>query len=209
MVSQTVSNLIFLNQNAVSLVAQGKTLAALRLLQSALHATMENVRQRHAGCGNSQFMIQPIEVATANEEPFSPHNAFRVFGRLFLMTEAITDPDEVALVLLYNFALTLQIQGLATGKNHLLRKSLNVYGWIGHMVAQNHGIPTPDFKLLLLALSMNQGYLHSHFVCFSQAQKCASRIHELLNHSFDLPMETLLFFHQSVIHVDFSLAPTA
>ena len=118
----SVSNLIFLNQNAVSLATQGKTTAAIRLFQSALNATAENVRQGGGPRDSaSTFHVQTIELAPHplwedQQSSCSPHNVFQVYNQALLMTESVTDPDEAAMVLLYNFGVTLHMQGVVMGK---------------------------------------------------------------------------------------------
>lgn len=206
----SVAHLIFLNRNAVTLVAQGKTLAALKLFQSALNATTENVRQRQEDSTLSTFDVQTVEIgADLRDEQSSPHNSFCIYNHALLLSESVTNADEAAMVLLYNFALTLQIQGLAVGKSQLLRRALKVYTVLERMVNLQMVQATPSFNLLLLALTMNQGHIYSHFVRSMHAEKCRDRIVDLLDCSFDLPLDVLLFFHQAVHHVDFYCAPAA
>ena len=210
----SVSDMLMLNHNAVALLANGNTLDALRLFQKALSDATKKVQQMQEGSPASPFDVRAVEVVSdLREDCSSPHNAFAIYRHAFIVNDTMTNPDEIAMVLLYNFALTFQIQGLAKGRNQLLRKSLKVYGLLERMISLKTSTETPSWKQFLLALWMNQGHIYSHFFASAEAEHCGGRILDLLDHCFDLPMEVLIFFHQTAFHAGCSsahqLAPAA
>lgn len=212
--TSSVSDMLMVNLDAVTLLANGNTLDALRLLQKALSFAVKQVQQMQERFPVSTFDVRAVEVVSDlrdDSSSSSPHNAFTIYRHAFIANETMTNPDEIAMVLLYNFALTLQMQGSAKGRNQLLCKSLKVYGLLDHMISLKASAETPRWKNFLLAFWMNQGYVHSHFFASAEAKQCGGRIINLLEHCLDLPMEALLFFHQAAFHVRFfqQLAPAA
>ena len=187
------------NQNAVALAAQGRPTHALKLFQSALNVLKGTVRQCPEGSQGSTFHVQSVEIfSEVQDDQISPHNVFQVYNNAFVMNQSVSDPDEVAVVLLYNYALTLQIQGLVKCKSNLLRKALNAYELAELMVSRISSLPTAGWKLFLLALWTNKGHIHAHFVSCSEAEHYGNCIRNLLEYAFELPTEVLLFFHETV-----------
>ena len=137
------------------------------------------------------------------EELYSPNNAFSLFNHIFLLNESTSSVDEAAMVLLYNFALALQIRGLLYCKSLFLRKSLRVYHLLNTMLeSRSYMLQGRGWQLLMLAVWTNMGHIHSHCARKVHAKECGDRVRELLQLSPDVPIEDELFFHQILFHMD-------
>ena len=213
-----LSEILCLNHNGVVLLGQGKAIEAMRIFQAALSDLTGSLCQMdQSSDGTSAWhTITPVPLfgPDLQDDEASPNNVFRIYTNAFISDQGMSDADEAAMMLLYNFALAWQLRGVSEGKAAYLRKALKVYGLLLNMFeTRNNECGGPGWKLLKLALWTNVGHIHAHHVRFEDAKECTNRLRELLFQSFDLPMEDLLFFNQAVFHMDMqgsaSLAPAA
>lgn len=215
-----LSDILYMNQNGAALLGQGKTSVALRVFRVALGdltGSLSQVDDQDSHDAHPWHAIAPVplELPGLRDDEASPNNSFCLYTRAFISDQGMTDADEAAMILLYNFALAWQVRGLSQGKNVYLRKALNVYGLLDNMFQTRNvsGFGGPGWDLLKLALWTNVGHIHSHHVHSAEAGRSIDNLREILLHSYDLPTEDWLFFHQIIFHVDMqgfaNLAPAA
>ena len=204
-----LADILHLNDCAIALLADGQSRNAVRVLQIAL-------RDLKLGLGLESPLLQnnPTSLLTRNDiwavhlarnvdhEVTSPNNTFTIYNKAFCMDPLMNDPDEAALVVLFNFALSLHIQGLSEGRNIYFCKALKIYDMLGNMLQTRFLDERSGWKLLFLALWTNMGHIHAHYLRLNQVEECSNSIRNFLERCYDLPMEDILFFHHTVFHSD-------
>lgn len=230
-----LSNLTHLNDCAVGLLCgkgQAKNASrvlkiALRDLKNGLASTkpQEPFAPQGPAPEATEIMTIPLQdghTGLLDDSASSPDNAFSVYRSAFVLplsSSCAISSDDLATVLLFNLAMTLQIQGIVQGKNLFLRKALKTYQSVANMLEtsphvgvvleQRQNIANVGWKVFAMALFNNMGHICSHFLLQDEASECINRLRYLVG---SLTTSTyghdhedhgdLAIFHQTLLHVE-------
>jgi len=185
----TLSAILQLNQDAVILLEKGKYGEALRYFQLALSNLTVSLRQMESRSdgGDVDHPIAAVPILLLANTRDDEDNMFGPYMHAFT---------------LFNFAMALHLRGLSEGKTAYLLKALKIYGMLDNSF-QTRALPDErGWKLLRLALWNNVGHIHSLHAHFEEVKVCIGHLRELLSQPLDLPLEDLVFFHNTVFHID-------
>mmetsp|Transcript_6878 Transcript_6878/g.8912 ORF Transcript_6878/g.8912 Transcript_6878/m.8912 type:complete len:233 (+) Transcript_6878:38-736(+) len=215
-----------LNSVAIGLLAEGNTTASLGVLRHALQVARGNCGVGR-NCSHDHYTMQVIHLgdnSSIADTAFS--NDFDVFEGVFAVSQpqtsfslnqkhtnesdkadCVTDDIEI-LVLLYNFAFAMHKDALLTKLNseRKLSKALSVYHMANECVS---GIPLhehPELSTLILALSTNQGHIHSHFFQQKEVKIVHDQIEEFLTYTnpTSLLQDDYFFFEHAALTSGFA-----
>jgi hypothetical protein len=203
-----------LSSAAISLLAQGNTTASLGVLRHALQVVRSSCGDH--SCSINRYNIEVIHLNRIFAHPVdeTSSNDFDVFEGVFTVSKPrqVNDRNESSdhvadgieiLVLLYNFAFALHKAGLTreTQSERTLSKALHLYKMANACARTIPLDEHPELNTLLLALSTNQGHIHSHFLQQQEVQRFHDQIEAFLalSNPSTLLREDYLFFKQVVL----------
>jgi hypothetical protein len=211
-------NISILNNSAATSLADGDLATTLSALHLGLQGLRWDVQQEVTRTRpDAEFnlprarappTLNPAAISIhqslhGNEILVSPCNAFVPFAKAFMLPESDSTFDGIAIVLLYNFGVALQRQGIHDGIGETLlkaQKMLQMSQALVEVYEHKGGKPS---QLLALALWNNLGYLHSHFHEREGVVHCRERMrHYFFAESQGLTSEDFLFFHQAILFLD-------
>eukprot|EP00523_Entomoneis_sp_CCMP467_P005505 CAMPEP_0168745686 /NCGR_PEP_ID=MMETSP0724-20121128/14750_1 /TAXON_ID=265536 /ORGANISM="Amphiprora sp., Strain CCMP467" /LENGTH=221 /DNA_ID=CAMNT_0008793415 /DNA_START=21 /DNA_END=686 /DNA_ORIENTATION=+ len=205
-----------LNASAIQLLVTGNTLASLDVFRHSLEVARRNCGTEH-GCFNDRYTLEAIHLDSRLNDTVeeASSNDFDMYEGVFAVSKPqhhaqqprVTDDIEI-LVLLYNFGFALHKTGLGqqSRSDKTLGKALHLYNMA---VECARSIPLdehPELSTVLLAVSTNQGHIHSHFFQQKEAQKVHDRIESFLaaTNPATLPLGDYYFFEGVVLTSGFA-----
>lgn len=227
--SFVLAEAIHLNDCAVALLAQGQTTDSTKVFQIALRKLRSGLSQIPSSSSHYQQqgqqpetvlsrehhkVVQPLALSSSyagSDTASSPNNAFCVYKNAFVMNPSCTDGDQIAMVILFNLALTMHLEGLGHGKTTArFASALRTYEMVSNLLEtvplDENGTTSSSsgWRLLYLATWTNIGHLYSHFVRVEDVTQCGLRLSGLLAHCSGnerlLAEEDAVFFHHTVFY---------
>jgi hypothetical protein len=162
---------------------------ALRMLQGELGRPCQFLSTNEADGPSTAIYLQKVKLCNdlgSLDLMVSPSNVFSIYNHAFHMnSSSVTISNTTAptqeeastflVVLFYNLALVMHLHGLLSGKDAPLQKALYLYQ-ASIALLQDLSADTEDeennIHVLSMALWMNQGYIHSHFLDSNAALVC-------------------------------------
>ena len=199
-----------LNNSAATSLADGDIEAALSVLRLALEdlrldlvaGNGTDIHLNAARPALDPFVVPIHQSLRRNDHCVSPDNAFHVFKKAFVMPEPESDIDGVAVILLYNFGLSLQRKGLITGQMNLFVKAGKIYEMATSLLEMMESRGRASSQIVALALWNNLGHSQSHMICIDKIRECRERIRYYLSRGHELEGEDLAFFHHTILFLD-------
>lgn len=207
----TMESVMNLNNTAVALLANGKSVQALITFRSAidsLRSIMESERvivinSAPAAADSSTAIIiedfnpqalTRLPIGTKEAE-FSPHNKFSFYCRVLNVNNtsliSSSQPDEndafLSMTILFNMAVTCHMIGLENRKDALLQTALTFYNMLLSVVENMRDSAGPVYqnlaKIILMATLSNTGHIYSHLCMSNEAEICRGLLTSFLSDS--------------------------
>eukprot|EP00523_Entomoneis_sp_CCMP467_P016238 CAMPEP_0168767904 /NCGR_PEP_ID=MMETSP0725-20121227/1601_1 /TAXON_ID=265536 /ORGANISM="Amphiprora sp., Strain CCMP467" /LENGTH=204 /DNA_ID=CAMNT_0008817245 /DNA_START=120 /DNA_END=734 /DNA_ORIENTATION=- len=189
----------YLQQNsvAVELLRQGNAKACAKALELSIKHAQAACAQQMDYCSQRTYKLRIVRVGNTFNEFDTPHDEastdFDPYKGVFDLDKTLDSCDSFdegtldrveILILLYNFAFTMQ----TIGDTNALDKALRVYTLAVECVKSIPLEEHPELNTLILAIAANQGYIYSLFFQQDQVQM----VHETIQHLLTLfPTESL------------------
>ena len=203
---QAVKRVVELNEAAVIGLHEGSVDHSILLLREALNVyrveltgDAKEISFGPNGDPHDQVLgVQLNEGLCENDLRVTPDNLFSPFNCSFCFTEDVANVDSAAVVVLYNYGLSLHRRGMLRGNETDLQRALQLYS-MSYGLLQDEAMATRyELGRVGLALAANQAQLYHHFLEHEKVQNCLSHLQTMLEKRTQLNLsldEFSFFFH--------------
>lgn len=191
---------VSLNNSSVKLMLRGDYREALKGFRRALNmlkrgfVSNKMVVNEGAMFENQREYLHRVTF-WSNHDETSPHNDFLFYSRTLWVNDDNIDETLMAMVVLFNLAVTFHHTGLHSSTASL-HKSIELYKMILGLAQSCHCHHTDGFvRILLAAVFSNMGHIYSHFFSMNEAGICRTHLEQIMESGCPLldPEEYWLF----------------
>lgn len=187
---EAVKRVIELNEAAVLGLHEGSLDTSVDLLREAL--TIYRVQvvgdgiHEEVPCpdkANRKDQLLAVEVHEGlgrSDACFTPDNLYSAYNFAFCFMHDVIHVDSAAVVVLYNYGLSLHRKGMMTGHEVDLRKALQLYSMAFALLQDESLSSRFELGRVGLALLANQTQLYQHFLDHGRVESCLYHIRHLL-----------------------------
>jgi hypothetical protein len=187
---EAVKRVIELNEAAVLGLHEGSLDTSVNLLREALTIYRLQVvggdgitEVQSPDQANRKDQLLAVEVHDSlcdSDASVTPDNLYSAYNFSFCFMHDVVHTDSAAVVVLFNYGLSLHRRGMITGHEIDLRKALQLYS-MAYALLQDESLSS-RFELgrLGLALLANQTQLYQHFIDHRRVESCLYHIRHLL-----------------------------
>ena len=203
---QALKRVVELNEAAVIGLHEGSIDSSVVLLRQALNlyrveltgdskdvAYGPNAEPRDHVIG-----VQVNEAFCESDTKVSPDNIYSPFNCAFCFMEEVANVDSAAVVVLYNYGLSLHRRGMLKGNETDLRRAMQLYG-MAYGLLQDEAMSTRyELGRVGLALLTNQTQLAHHFLDFEKVHGNLDHLRTMLENREQMNItsdEFSFFFH--------------
>lgn len=203
---EAVKRVVELNEAAVVGLHEGSADSSVLLLREALNlyrleltGDAKDINFGPNGDPHDRLLaVQLNDVLCENDARVTPDNVFSPFNFAFCFTEDVANVDSAAVVVLYNYGLSLHRRGMIKGNQTDLRRALQLYA-MAYGLLQDEAMES-RFELgrVGLALATNQAQLYHHFLDYDKVGNCLAHLQSMLENRSQMSLsmdEFSFFFH--------------
>jgi len=203
---QALKRVVELNETAVIGLHEGSIDSSVVLLREALNLYRveltgdskditygPDVEPRDRVIG-----VQVNQGFCESDSKVSPDNIYSPFNYAFCFMDEVANIDSAAVVVLYNYGLSLHRRGMLRGNTTDLRRAIQLYA-MAYGLLQDEAMSTRyELGRVGLALLANQTQLYHHFLNFEKVHSCLDHLRTMLENREQMNIssdEFTFFFH--------------
>eukprot|EP00977_Amphora_coffeiformis_P015381 scaffold4510_cov183-Amphora_coffeaeformis.AAC.66 len=203
---QALKRVVELNEAAVIGLHEGSIGSSVVLLREALNLYRVELTgdSKDVAYGpnvephDNVIGVQVHQGFCESDAKVSPDNIYHPFNCAFCFVEEVANVDSAAVVVLYNYGLSLHRRGMLKGNQTDLRRAIQLYA-MAYGLLQDEAMSTRyELGRVGLALLANQTQLYHHFLDLEKVHSCLGHLRTMLENREQMNIssdEFSFFFH--------------